>query len=448
MCDTFVALGNSTKDGSILFAKNSDRDPNEAHEIVIIPAGNHKPGSKVKCTYIEIPQVEQTFKVLLSKPFWIWGAEMGANEFGVIIGNEAVFTREPYRKEPGLIGMDFLRLALERSKTALAAIETIVSLLEKYGQSGNCGYAHSFFYHNSFLICDTKEAWVLETAGKEWAAEKVKDVRSISNGLTIESKWDNASAGLVQHAVEKGWCKTAEDFNFRRDYSDPLFTFFADARKRQTCTTSRMLDRKGDLTPLDMMNILRSHSTNTGEGYTPGKGLTGADVCMHAGFGPIRTSQSAGSMVSVINKEGITHWLTGTAAPCMSLFKPIWMDSGIPETVKTPGKMYDASVTWWKHEELHREIIKDYPNRISIIDSELREAQAKFVTQECNMRSKNEGKRVQFSAACFAETAKLEDDWLEKVKQIPLRSQNHFYYTLAWKELNKQAGMPGYTEDR
>jgi len=34
MCDTIVALGNSTTDGNVLFAKNSDREPNEAHEVV------------------------------------------------------------------------------------------------------------------------------------------------------------------------------------------------------------------------------------------------------------------------------------------------------------------------------------------------------------------------------------------------------------------------------
>ena len=29
MCDTMVALGNSTKSGNVIFAKNSDRQPNE-----------------------------------------------------------------------------------------------------------------------------------------------------------------------------------------------------------------------------------------------------------------------------------------------------------------------------------------------------------------------------------------------------------------------------------
>ena len=33
MCDTVVALGHVTADGVTLFGKNSDREPNEAHQI-------------------------------------------------------------------------------------------------------------------------------------------------------------------------------------------------------------------------------------------------------------------------------------------------------------------------------------------------------------------------------------------------------------------------------
>lgn len=47
----------------------------------------HEKDTTVKCTYIEIPQVQEIYGVLLSKPFWIWGCEMGANECGVAIGN-------------------------------------------------------------------------------------------------------------------------------------------------------------------------------------------------------------------------------------------------------------------------------------------------------------------------------------------------------------------------
>jgi len=55
MCDTVVALRNSTADGSVIFAKNSDRDPNEAHHLLLVPAATHETGSQVQCTYIKIP---------------------------------------------------------------------------------------------------------------------------------------------------------------------------------------------------------------------------------------------------------------------------------------------------------------------------------------------------------------------------------------------------------
>jgi secernin len=70
-------------------------------------------GEKVKCTYIEIDQAPSTFPCILSKPDWMWGAEMGANSEGVVIGNEAVWDRLSDPKVdlvPRLLGMDLLRL--------------------------------------------------------------------------------------------------------------------------------------------------------------------------------------------------------------------------------------------------------------------------------------------------------------------------------------------------
>jgi len=95
MCDTFVVLPAETADGSIIFGKNSDREPNEAQALEFHPGNTFPPGATVTCTYIEIPQAAETFPILISRPFWMWGAEMGANSAGVVIGNEAVFTRMP-----------------------------------------------------------------------------------------------------------------------------------------------------------------------------------------------------------------------------------------------------------------------------------------------------------------------------------------------------------------
>lgn len=85
-------------------------------------------------------------------------------------------------------------------------MDVITSLLEKYGQGGPCSeHDDSHIYHNSFLIADCKEAWVLETSGKLWAAEKITSgYRNISNGLTIGTKIDKHSEGLLEKAVALG----------------------------------------------------------------------------------------------------------------------------------------------------------------------------------------------------------------------------------------------------
>lgn len=440
MCDTLVALGNSTRDGVVLFAKNSDREPNEAHEIQCIPAADHPPGSQVSCTYIQVPQVSHTFAVLLAKPFWIWGAEMGANEHGVVIGNEAVFTRIPYDKQPGLIGMDFIRLALERSCSAGEAVHCIIALLERYGQGGNCGFKHPFYYHNSFLIADVSSAWVMETAGRLWAAEKVQDVRTISNALTIGAEWDMASADLVAYAVEKGWCSSRKDFHFARCYSDFLYTRLSDARRRQVCSSENLLNQKGEITLKSMFSALRAHGA---AGETPrriDRGLTGAEVCMHAGFGPVRASQSVGSMVSRITAEGATHWLTGTSAPCLSVFKPVWIDSGLPDVGNRPTGCYDGQTLFWRHEQLHREVLRNYPLRANVMLPDRDELEDAFLAEEAQVRGMERRSRENFTRQCFQIAQNAATAWLDQIRQLP-EQRIDALYSLAWKRFNREAGF-------
>jgi len=442
MCDTLVALGNSTQDGSVIFAKNSDREPNEAHELVILPRQQHPSGSQVRCTYVEIPQVPETNAVLLAKPFWIWGAEMGTNEHGVVIGNEAVFTKIPARKEPGLIGMDFLRLALERAATAREALTVITQLLEKYGQSGNCGFAHKLFYHNSFLIADPQDAWVLETADRYWAAEQVKSVRTISNRITIGSEWDLASDGLVEYAIQRGWCKSREDFDFGRCYSDFLFTRFSDSYARFCRTTDMLTAGKGGVTVETMLKVLRDHGPGSEVDFSPGKGLSGADVCMHASFGPIRASQSVGSLISHLKPGLHTHWLTGTSAPCTSVFKPVWLDSGLPDLGFTPQGKYDENSLWWRHEVLHRSVLQDYAPRLSQYKVERDQLEKEFLTRTQQVIDASGEERLAFTAQCFHSAMQATARWTERVRKLPVKGGQPFFHRLAWRGANRQGNYP------
>lgn len=364
MCDTMVALGNSTQDGSVIFAKNSDRQPNEPLITIRIPRRSYMTGSKLKCTYIEIDQVKETYEVLLLKPSWMWGAEMGANEFGLNIGNEAVFTREKQGQE-SLLGMDLLRLALERCQNSEQALELMVKLLEQYGQGGNCGYEKKFYYHNSFLIADPQSAWLLETAGKYWAALKINDIYAISNRLSIGSVFDRSHPELIKNAVDKGWCKSEENFNFARCYSEPLFTHFSGSLQRKESCSYVLQREKGSITMQTMRSILRSH-----EPGMEGRQFTShslKSVCMHGGF--IFGDHTTGSYIAALDKSQQTYLITGGSTPCLSLYKPFWLINNENFTFKDNEQ--DAAVESWKYRErLHRLVLE---NRIADLQSYLDE---------------------------------------------------------------------------
>lgn len=325
MCDTMAIV----RSDGVLFAKNSDRDPNEAQFLDWRPAQSHAAGARLKCTWIEIPQVRQTHAVLLSRPFWIWGAEMGTNEHGVTIGNEAVFTRAGYAKI-GLTGMDLLRLALERSTTAADAVQTIVSLIDEFGQGGGCGLEHrKFTYHNSFIVADTRSAFVLETAGQHHAIEEVRGARSISNGLTIPG--------------------------FAERHSDVIKTHLSACRLRQR-RTQELANRADGVR--ELMAVLRDHGAGrTAPDYSWING--GLRVpCVHAG-GLVASSQTTGSWVADLTPGATQHWATATAAPCTSLFKPVAVDRPL-DLGKTPSDLADDESLWWRHERLHRALMRDF----------------------------------------------------------------------------------------
>lgn len=392
----------------------------------------------VQCTYISIPQVPHTFAVLLAKPFWIWGAEMGVNEHGVCIGNEALFTKVPYETAPGLIGMDFLRLALERAKTSWEAVFVITRLLEEHGQSGSCGFTHPFYYHNSFLIADPHEAWVLETAGRHWVAEKVKDVRSISNAATIGATWDLASDDLVSFAVERGWCKDRNSFHFARCYSDFTYTTLSDARSRQSCTTGLLQKQQKNITPQAAMEILRTHNPLAEMSPRLDKSLIGATVCMHAGAGPVRNSQSTGSLVAHLSENVQTCWVTGTSAPCTGVFKPVWLDAGYPLDEPAPTGTFDERCLWWRHERLHRAVLENYAGRIRAYRSERDDLEKSFVDAAEHAPADAAARRA-LSADCFQRAGVETARWLELAMQVPFLKSLRFYYSAAWRSFGKQA---------
>ena len=436
MCDTLIATKLVTANGVGIFGKNSDRHPNEGQSVVYFPATTHQAGSKLKCTYIEIPQVEKTHAVLLSKPFWMWGAEMGVNEHGLVIGNEAVFSKIPANKKPALLGMDLLRAALERAVTPREAVQVIVDLLEEFGQGGNCTYGKELYYHNSFLIANADDAWVLETVDKQWAARQVKDAYSISNCLTIGSQYDLASENLVDLAIQKGMTKSNNQFNLAKDYSDFLYTNFGKGNIRRGSTLNSVNEQKGKFNIESMMATLRHHND---QNFDPRNSIIEVDICMHASFGPIRGDQSTASMVVYLEQDKPLVFATGTSAPCTSIFKPFWLDTGSDINLGPAPTSQTDSSHYWIHEKLHRATVLNYPERIKTYAADRDALEKKFIQGALSLHNASAKERAGFTNQCIAESLAAEEEWLKRVEAVPVR--NTMLHSMAWNGFNKKAKM-------
>ena len=117
-CDTMVALPGSTAGGQTIFAKNSDRPADECQPLVLRPAATHASGSVANCQFVDVEQSPVTYRHVGSRPWWCYGYEHGFNEHQVVIGNESLPSRLGHAPDARLVGMEVLRLALERARTA------------------------------------------------------------------------------------------------------------------------------------------------------------------------------------------------------------------------------------------------------------------------------------------------------------------------------------------
>lgn len=407
MCDTLVSL----TDHGVLFAKNSDREANEPQYITWHPAADHVAGARLRTTWIEIDQVPRTNAVVLSRPWWMWGAEIGANEHGVVIGNEAVYTTEPHG-DAALLGMDLVRLALERADDADGAVEVIVAALERYGQGGACSATRpGFTYHNAFLVADRDGAIVLETAGRHWAVERVTGRgRSISNGLTIP--------GFAERFADR-----EQDERVR-------------CALRRTRTSAGAAAAR---TPLELFATLRDHGDGSPR-WSERHGLLDGP-CAHAG-GDTVGMQTTSSWVADLRARP-RHWVTATAAPCTSVFKPIDVDAPAPfddplaaTSAPAPDALptYDPTRLWWRHERFHRRVMQAPPDALAAIAAERDELERAWVEDPPE------------PAAAVAAAERRRDDWERATATVAEHDDRPAAVAARWARLSAAVGLGDLAE--
>lgn len=362
MCDCAVALGRETARGATLFGKNSDREKLEAQPLRAFARAEHAPGASVRTTYLEIPQARETLAVLGSGPYWCFGLEQGANECGVVIGNETVFTHEELElPERGLLGMDLVRLALERARSAREAVETIGALVERHGQGGP-GFAHKTLpYSNGFLVADAREAWSVQTSSRRWVARRVRGVGAISNHPSIGADWELGSEDVERFACARGWWSPERGrLDFEAAYrSTRLVTpVFSDARLARS---SALLEKgRGALDERALFALLRDH----GDGASVPRAAERSDpaywtLCAH---NDVMEDTTASMVVALDRPE---RWFA-LAAPCTSVYLPLYAGAPLPDVLTRGGATPDDASAWWRWKRLQQAVERDFARRLPI----------------------------------------------------------------------------------
>jgi secernin len=336
MCDTLCVQTGA----GMIFAKNSDRP---VHERQVVEWHDRRPRANgLETQYLTIDDAG-AHALLGSRPTWLWGFEHGVNEYGVAVGNEKVWTVDDTRAQPvGLLGMDLVRLTLERARSADHALTVLTNLLEAHGQGGSGQLDRDRPYFSSFLIAAPEGGWVVETSARTWAALPVTEGTSISNRISLGTEWTRASLDVAPGVSFDSW----------RDARVP--TAIADHR---LAATRVAVAGATTPSPAAIAGVLRDHGRGPWGAVgaatdrvdappsEPGVDGRGVTVCMHVGEHQVTSA----SLIAELGDGTVPPraWAC-LGSPCVGVYVPVFLGGSAPE-------LADAD-QWGRFEQLRRRV--------------------------------------------------------------------------------------------
>ena len=426
MCDSFVALQSATRTGSVLAAKNADCEINEAQAVIRLPRRSYEEGAMLRATHVVIPQVRETQEVIIDKSFWTWGGEIGVNEHGLAVGNEAIFSTACETAD-GLITGDLLRLMLERAATCAEAIDIFGDLLSCHGQGGNCELRGNSHFDSSYLVSDRECAYVIETAGREWAAHEVKGVGAISNAMTIGKDWQRCTI------PDKSGHRT----DFACAYEDKSKVAAVGAHQRRQVAYDWLNAHDGRIDLRVMANLLRQHPQE----YNPAEGDVCTNICMHAGPHPNRFWQACGAMIMESAPTGAMAWVTATSGTCVSIFKPVYFGVPMPDMGTLPGESFTEDSLWWKHEKLHRRAMANFHSAGPEIRASFEKLEDAWFAQGISLVNARPSEKIEFMDDCWKEAERSTERWIADLERKNISFQHDGFRNM-WQQFNAAASMP------
>jgi secernin len=193
------------------------------------------------------------------------------------------------------------------------------------------------------------------------------------------------------------------------------------ARRVRTGVAAQHAEDVGDLA-----RALRDHSDSVQPRYHLINGAMAAP-CMHAG-GLLAASQTTASWLAELRPGKVQHWVTGTAAPCTGLFKPVRVDEPV-DLGPAPTDRADPASLWWRHERLHRRVMRD-PSRLMPLFVDERDAiEARWWAAPPEPQ------------AAFAEADRRLAEWTARVAAVRGQDTRPYWVRRYWRVRDRRASL-------
>lgn len=317
--DMVTALGRAALDGLTLFGHNCRRGGAEALTLHRGNGGCHAPEERLEPSGITLPQARQTYTAIGVQTRGQWGYHHGVNLWSVAAGCTRLETRLA-GAQPCLRGPDLVRLALERARTARQAVDLITDLVGRYGQGTGPTEQRG---DSAFLVADAGEAFVLETAGRHWAYQEVREVRAVSDVRTVRQDWDGIAHGFANLAIESGrWPADGSKVDFA-GVAAPVAAASADPFRRWGRATLLLEEQNGHMDLAFIRRLLSDHYEECADEVNrlrPGAGPS--PLCLHGDSDAAATTgASLVAQLAGVGGAGFVWCCPGP--PCLGVYLPV-----------------------------------------------------------------------------------------------------------------------------
>jgi len=124
----------------------------------------------------------------------------------------------------------------------------------------------------------------------------------------------------------------------------------------------------------------------------------------------------------------IAHWVTGTAAPCTGIFKPVRVDTPL-DLGPAPDDRSDERSLWWRHERLHRRVLADPGRLLPLYAAERDALEARWLLSPPPPE------------AAFAEADPRLAAWERRVAAAAGRETRPAWARRYWRQRDARAGL-------